>query len=231
MNASYFKLLKDDTKDQVLEIESFIEKEIEIEVQASEREILACNVEGDSPKIILPRDNYFPDSSVLHELIHIRRFLVEGVPSLTVSKNFWSKNLEQGFLAIDNDLEHLHVIKEEVSRRPNRVQRWLEALNQTIFRVEQSSLTEIEKDCALVRLFLLLEIAVMNQDLSNKARKSIKNPKINSSMDEFLMTIKEHLNSKEDVSKLLIDLFELQKFYPCLEYRKKDGSILQQQLF
>lgn len=111
MDAKYFQQLESDTKELVFQIESSIEKEIQVEIQASQRDILACNVDGDSPKIILPRDDYFPDSSVIHELIHIRRFLVEEIPSLTISEDFWSKNLEQGFLAIDNDLEHLHVVR------------------------------------------------------------------------------------------------------------------------
>lgn len=231
MDANYFQQLEGDTKDLVLQIESSIEKEIQVEVQASQRDILACNVDDETPKIILPRGDYFPDDSVVHELVHIRRFLVEGIPSLTVSEDFWSKNSEQGFLAIDNDLEHLHVIKEEVSMRPNRFQRWLETFDQAMDRIQKSSLTEAEKDCTLVRIFLLLEISVPDQGFSNKARKLIKNHQIESSLDKFLLEVKAHINSKRIVSKLLIDLLGLAKFYPCLEYKRKDGSIFQEKLF
>ena len=231
MDDKYFKLLQDDSKTLVLEIEDAINKEIEIKIQLSERNILACNVDGDFPIIILPRPDYFPDESALHELIHIRRFLVDGIPSLTVSEDFWSKNLEQGFLAIDNDLEHLHVIREEVLRRPVRAQRWQKIFAQTIVRIGQSSLTETEKDCALVRLILLLHIAVSDQNSSKNARNLIKSREINNCLDKFLLEFVEKLNSKEAVSKLLIDLFDLQQFYPSLEYRRKDGSKFQKKLF
>ena len=231
MEGKYFNLLKRDTQELVFEIESTIKKEIQVEVKASDRDILACNVDDGFPKIILPRSAYFPDSSVIHELIHIKRFLVEKVPLLTVSEDFLNKSLEQGFLAIDNDLEHLHVIKAEVVMRPERHEYWVGVFDQSMDRIDQSTLAQSDKDGALVRLFLLSEIAILNKNLSDKARDLIQSPAIHNSLDQFLVDIKSHLSSKQRISELLINFLDLKKYYPCLEYMDEHGDFVQKKLF
>lgn len=230
MDAKYYKLLTNDTKNLVVEIESAIDKDIEIKIVSKPQDTLACNVDGVCPVIILPKADFFPESSVVHELIHIRRFLVERVPSLSVMEEYWSHKIEQAFLAIDNDLEHLCVIPEEIRRKPDRFQRWQGEISKKIDVIEKSiQYNEDDKKNFLVRLLLILEIAVVDKSLANRVRQLLKR-KIKDDLEEFIFQIKQNIRSKEVVCKLFVDQLDLWKHSPCLEYKASNGSVIQKPL-
>ena len=89
---------------------------------------LACQMSASSARILVPAEGYFPPGSVLHELLHLRRVLVEGVPRLvvaeTLSDELWSPRLVDSLVAQDNALEHLVIVPREVEVLPERRAYW-----------------------------------------------------------------------------------------------------------
>lgn len=89
---------------------------------------LACQMSASFARILVPAEGYFPAGSVLHELLHLRRILVEGVPRLvvadTLSDELWSLRLVDRLVAQDNALEHLVIVPREVEVLPERRAYW-----------------------------------------------------------------------------------------------------------
>ena len=57
---------------------------------------MACEIDEHGARLLIGNPAYFPDASVFHELQHIRRILLEGVPRIVVCEGFepWSPQLD-----------------------------------------------------------------------------------------------------------------------------------------
>jgi len=69
---------------------------------------------------------HFPNVSVFHELQHIRRVFLEGVPRITACEDFelWSPQLDTALAKLDNNLEHLVIVPRELEVYPERRAYW-----------------------------------------------------------------------------------------------------------
>jgi len=114
MNKKYLDQLESDTIQLVLLIEKHTEKEINVD-EVPMRTNLACEIENTT---ILTPEGIFPDSSVLHELLHIRRFIVDDVPQLAVCHDYFfdDPNFETRVSKLDNNLELIEVCRSRASR-------------------------------------------------------------------------------------------------------------------
>ena len=108
MDKKYLDQLSSDTIQLVFLIETHIDREIVVR-EVPERKNLGCEIENYT--ILTPQDK-FPDSSVLHELLHIRRFLVDGVPRLVVCAEYdpVDPSFETRVTKLDNNFEHLFIV-------------------------------------------------------------------------------------------------------------------------
>lgn len=53
---------------------------------------LAIDIDAQSIVLFAPTNGYFPDGAVRHEVLHVQRFHVEGVPKLALADNEdWTK--------------------------------------------------------------------------------------------------------------------------------------------
>lgn len=88
--------------------------------------ILACHIEPQAVSLLTPTTDYFPDGAVVHELLHVRRLLVERVPRISENVDFeaWHPGLGTSLTDLDNALEHLVIVPEELSLRPERADHW-----------------------------------------------------------------------------------------------------------
>lgn len=70
----------------------------------------------------------------MHELLHMRRFLVHGVPQIVVNEDYndWTPELERGLTNLDNGLEHLVIVPEEIVRFPVRRQYWASVMTRKL---------------------------------------------------------------------------------------------------
>ena len=96
MNRDYRCLLNPETISLLEEIENFLGAEVLVEVDRDRRDTLACDIEMFSATIFTPREDYFPDDSVFHELLHLKRFCVEGIPRVLICDNYndWEPDFE-----------------------------------------------------------------------------------------------------------------------------------------
>src|SRR5262245_28921558 len=99
MEALYLEQLPPDVRRlaEHIEQETGIEIGIRVEPARIDRcNSLACEVDEEGAVILVPTRGHFPAGSALHELLHIERFLVRGVPRIEPNESFpgWSPGLE-----------------------------------------------------------------------------------------------------------------------------------------
>lgn len=133
MKAEYVELLPAPLNDLIRETEEHIGFPIDVVVDperahsvSDEDAPLACEVENDSARILIPLVGQFPPGAVFHELQHIRRFLVEGVPRLVDCEDYerWSPEVGTALTRQDNALEHLVIVPRELMAFPERRAHW-----------------------------------------------------------------------------------------------------------
>jgi hypothetical protein len=108
---------------------------------------LACEVFPTGAELLIPAPDCFPDGSVLHELLHVRRFLNEGVPRLTDCATYapWSSHIRRSLALQDNCLEHLVIVPEELLRRPERRAHWERVMQRVWKELAADGLSEVER--------------------------------------------------------------------------------------
>ncbi|MEA3360542.1 MAG: hypothetical protein U9R17_14205 [Thermodesulfobacteriota bacterium] len=126
MKQEYINRLPQEIHLLVQKIECHIDSEINVKVDESRPHRLACEVDKHGATILTPNDGYFPEASVLHELLHIRRFCVNNVPRIFVCDSYqnWNPELESGLTYLDTNLEHFVIVPEEIEYRPDRKEYW-----------------------------------------------------------------------------------------------------------
>lgn len=133
MREDYLDRLSPEVQAFVREVEETSGVTIEIKLDACRAGrgpdgtgILACDIDDRGATLLVPSEEYFPDGGVVHEVLHIRRILVEGVPRLADNPDSGLSSPEvcQGLVNLDNALEHLIVVPEEFFRRPESAERW-----------------------------------------------------------------------------------------------------------
>jgi hypothetical protein len=121
MDNFYKAQLPRDVTTLVDRIESFAEREISVAVDNRPRsptsanpDSLAAHVTPTSATILLRSKDVFPPHDVLHELLHIERMWVEGIPQLMPRhdpKGTRSKIAQD----VENALEHLVIVPREAN--------------------------------------------------------------------------------------------------------------------
>ena len=87
--------------------------------------ILRVAIEADCVLLGAPTNGYFPEGAVRHELLHVRRLLVEKVPRLVLAGHAnLNELLEIALTGLDNELEHLVIVPEELEAHPERREHW-----------------------------------------------------------------------------------------------------------
>jgi len=134
MQPEYLARLSPDLQAMVGEIEAAIETEILVVVDPERaahirpdgRHILACKVNQDGALLLTPSADYFPNGGVFHELLHVKRFLVDGVPQLgdNPASEHWNLELDEGLHKLDLSLEHFFIVPQELGRYPDRSAHW-----------------------------------------------------------------------------------------------------------
>ena len=138
MDALVLDRLSTDLQELTCAIEAAAGVDIAVEVVPSAPH-LSCTATQFGARIFTPSVDCFQDGPALHELLHIRRILVEGIPQLGYDEHSWPSPEEDALLnAIDNNLEHLAFGNEELTRRPNRRAYWLGKMRNALETLEAS---------------------------------------------------------------------------------------------
>jgi hypothetical protein len=133
MQPEYLERLPDDLQQLVLDTEQAIGFAIEVVVaperakrRAGEIDPMACEVELGFARMLVSAPEQFRPSSAFHELLHVRRFLVEGAPKLVDCSDYadWTPAIGTALTMHDNSFEHLIIVPQELQRFPGNREHW-----------------------------------------------------------------------------------------------------------
>ncbi|HEY4084144.1 MAG TPA: hypothetical protein VGM81_25940 [Burkholderiaceae bacterium] len=73
-----------------------------------------------------PTNGYFPDGAVRHEVLHVKRCHIDGVPQLVLADSVvpWDQAVSDMLAGLDNAIEHLVIVPEELRLHPERRDHW-----------------------------------------------------------------------------------------------------------
>ena len=133
MQPEYLDRLPDDLRALVVVTEQAIGFAVEVVVDPGrargipgQDDPMACEVDWSHARMLTAAPEQFRASSVFHELLHIRRFLVEGAPMLVDRSDYepWSPAIGTALTKHDNAFEHLVIVPLELVRYPGSRQHW-----------------------------------------------------------------------------------------------------------
>ncbi|WP_108645474.1 hypothetical protein [Polynucleobacter rarus] len=201
MQKEYFNRLGKITKNLCLEIEEKIQISINVSLKDAEgtKTNLSCNIHENGADIQTFSPEHFPDDSVFHELLHIKRILVEKIPKLVFSQlvDESDHKIETAFTKQDNAFEHLIIIPQEISTFPERLHYW-----EGIMEREWSDIHSKEKVDQNITQFILVQWVFLKQVLAESpclelARSIINKHGLTNQSNEFFDGLIPLLGNKE----------------------------------
>lgn len=157
-------------------------------------------------QLYAPANGYLPDGAVRHEVLHVKRFHIDGVPQLVIADAAdWDDGFAVALGRLDNAIEHLAIVPVELQLHPERRSHW-EAVMQAVCD-GLPDVPEEERSLAICMHWTFLrhvlpdssQAAIMRRYAAQHALLDIAN----SFADQFLSVV----NSKEDSVRLLFDAF------------------------
>lgn len=227
MNAAYLDRLSSAVQAFVVEVERKAGIEVDVKLDGSRdgrgldgKGILACEINERGASLLVPNDTYFPDSAVVHELLHVRRILVEHVPKLTADLEFagWTPELENGLASLDNDLEHWVIVPEEIHRCQESGDRW----NRVLERTWQRDLPRIthqgdQRRWALMH-WAFLAFVLPDAPAVPIAEQVLRRLGLRDQADGFLDAVRPQLGNKERLVRVALEHLQLPLGAAALEY-------------
>ena len=220
MQEAYIKTLSEDTRALVDYIEQHIESEIVVEVDSSRVEILACEVDRVGAKILIPENGYFPESSVMHELIHIRRFCVEEVPKLVVCEAYdkWTPELEKALFDLDNNLEHFVIVPEELKLFPERYEYWESRINSKLDQVYSVNAVKGNTQGSALVYWAFIRHVFPSSQLLDKANAIVQNLGITEAVECCFEQMRPYVQNKEKLVRVWFEHLAITLEAGCFEY-------------
>ena len=227
MESNYEDQLDDDVRDLVEQLERESETIIAVEIDSSRvRDCrhgtgpLASKVNTHGARILIPSRNHFPSDSVLHELLHIRRFLLERVPKIVQCDDYhnWDYRISDSLTHLDNGIEHMVIVPEEIRRKPEREEYWESVLRRVLEDVKDVSLTEDERDRTLMLARVFICHVLTNAELTAEADELIESFGITNRASQLFEALVPSLGSKENTVKAYFENLPPPDGLICLEY-------------
>ena len=217
MNIKFSSQLSQDMQTFVIELEENAGVTVEVEVKPSNtscgsyHENLSCEIQSDFAKIITPREDFFPNESVFHEALHIKRFLIQGIPQIIDNPECdgWYPELGSKLLILDNQLEHSVIVPIELQKFPQRMGYWSKIMQ----RIFQEDLPKIQNMLEMKRDSLIhwafIEIVMPNDPVRKVAYKFLTKNGLIRYAENFVNEIKPFISSKEKLFPIVLNHLEL----------------------
>jgi hypothetical protein len=135
---------------------------------------MGCELSECDATIITGDSAYFPDASVFHELWHVRRILVEGVPRLLSNEDFegGSACLDTAIAHLDNNLEHLVIVPTEIEAFPDRRSYWVDRLQRGMLgAIAGSRLAVYERERFAMLALVSVECLALEPELRDEVER------------------------------------------------------------
>ncbi|MQR00975.1 hypothetical protein [Glaciimonas soli] len=227
MQPEYIARLPLDIRTLVEEIERASRVKITVEVDSararnipSQPDTMACEFSPHGAKLLIPTSDYFPDGSVLHELLHVRRFLVEGIPCLVdcLTYQHWRLYFAAGLIRLDNSIEHLIIVPEELRIRPNRREYWERVMMRLWDELALDRLTELaRRELALIN-WAFIEHVLPGSAVQSYARVVLAKFDLTDRAQRCCDELIPSLQDKESAIRVCFSHLELPLEVASLEY-------------
>ncbi len=227
MQNEYLSQLSDDVRSLVEQTEQSSGIDITVVVDPSrmrgrqdQPDSLACDVSQHGARLLVPTTDHFPDGSVLHELLHIRRFLVNGVPRIVVCDDYsvWTPQLETALTQLDNSIEHLIIVPEELEHRPDREDYWKTVMTRVFNELEVNDLPDEDRERHALINSVFVRRVLDDDELVNRVAALTGSLGINDKAARLLEEVSYSLYSKERTVQLYFEHLCLPIEAGCLEY-------------
>ena len=234
MQSEFRSQLSEDVAALVRQTEELAGVEITVVVDpergsgtSDDSEPMACTVDENGAQLLIADAAYFPDASVFHELQHIRRFLLEGVPRIVVCEDFerWSPQFETAMTHLDNNLEHLIIVPRELEAYPARCDYWEDRVQRMLDRLAANELPNFERERFAMLAWVLVHHMTPSEALQNGARRILQELRIEEQAAKYRDAAIATLACKEQLVRITFEYFALPTNAGCLEYLDvHDGS-------
>ncbi len=227
MENAYLNRLPNDVRTLVERTEQASGVEITVRVDPSrargrpnQSDSIACEVNTHGAQLLIPAPDHFPDGSVLHELLHIRRFLVNGVPRIVVCDDYkhWAPELETTLTELDNSLEHLVIVPEELEHRPDRKAYWGKVMIRVLDDLQSANLSNEDRERHALINWVFIRQVLPDHELLDRASVLIERLGVSDQAERLLDAVVHSFQSKERTVQVYFEHLRLSVEAGCLEY-------------
>lgn len=156
--------------------------------------------------LFAPTNGYFPDGAVRHEVLHVKRFHVDGVPRLTLADSeAWDAVFSNALGQLDNAIEHVAIVPVELQHHPERREHW-----EAVMRDACSGLPDVpdgERNLAICMHWTFLRHALPGSPQIEIARDFALKHALLGMADRFADHFLAVVTSKEEIVRLLFLTF------------------------
>jgi hypothetical protein len=174
--------------------------------------------------IFVPTNGYFPDGAVRHELLHVMRFHVDGVPKLTAAAQGRSGMSQDALGHLDNAIEHIALVPWELRLHPERREHW-EAVLQGVC----SGLSDVppeELNLALCIHWTFLRHVLPGSTPAETAKRFADEHRLFEMADRFADQFLAAPSKEAAVQQLFATFPEMNKDLAALEYiNSRTGTV------
>jgi hypothetical protein len=175
---------------------------LRIEVERSSKRTMACEFRKGKAVIRVPDAGPLRKASVFHELLHLKRYFVDGVPKLVYCDDdheFEDENDAQTpeqFQCLDNQIEHLFIVPTELARYRRERSYWEERMDQ--------ALDLMRAPCDVLLAWEFIHRVLNSGTLSDKVLALVEPLGLVELCDRFHQAVDE---SKEAATRCICDEF------------------------
>jgi hypothetical protein len=213
---AFLDLLNPEMRQLALSIEQEIDVEIEVVVDADmavgdDPGTLKSDGDEHGAEIRTSAANYFPNASVYHELRHIQRALVEGVPRLIVCEDFepWNPANYDAISDLDNNIEHLFIVPGELAKFPERRAYWEGRVGALLARLEGNHFHAVERRRFALLAWLLVNDMVGSPTLIERCRNLLQQLEFLGNAVQLRANVTAAAGAKEQVVRVVFERLEL----------------------
>ena len=188
-------------------------------------------IEANHVRLQAPTNGYFPDGGVRHEVLHVNRLHVEGVPRLALAEFVnWDPKFERFLVQVDNALEHLVIVPLELQHHPERRAHWDAVMGKVwTIAIAETLTSELDRRIGACLHWTFLRHVLPESITVDAAITLLKLHNLRAEADCFYDKVVPKLGDKLSVVKFFFDWFsEVPRDRAAIEYLDSStgGSIL-----
>ncbi|WP_131276935.1 hypothetical protein [Hylemonella gracilis] len=175
-------------------------------------------INAQSVQLFAPTHGYFPDGAVRHEILHVQRFHIQGVPKLVLAEEApWDRGFSDALGALDNAIEHVLIVPVELQFHPERREHW-ESVMQSVC-LGMTNVPKEERRLAVCMHWTFLRHVMPNSPQTDFMRSYARHHNLLDAADDFADKFLAAAGSKEEIVQILfLSCPEIPRDRAALEY-------------